>query len=117
MRELIFVWIVMNFIVLFITVVDSYYERDIFYCPSWGLVWKLAPLNLAGKVICCVLVGALLFPADVFWLSFIALIRIVRHLGYALWWIFAADRLDVQQRWSNFWGDRDIYYCWKEMEL
>lgn len=115
MRELIVAWLLMNFVTLFITVVVSYSEQDIFYCPLWGLVWKLAPLNLAGRVICGVLTGVLLFPADVFWLSFIVLTRVVRHLGYALWWLFAADRSDVQVRWRLFWDDREIYYIWTKL--
>lgn len=115
MKELIIAWTLMNLIALFIIEVVSYNEWDVFYCPLWGLVWKLAPLNLAGKVICSVLTGVLLFPADVLWLSFIVLIRVIRHLGYALWWLFAANRSDVQERWRLFWDDRDIYRLWTKL--
>lgn len=113
MRDVILILVIINFVVLLVNTLYCACEYNIFYFPIWRIVWRKAPLNFIGKVIASVLLGIALLPADTCWFVVLMLIRILRHIGYALWWVFAEDRQDVQERWKDFWNNRKDYYCGK----
>ena len=107
--------VVINFVTTLLYILFSVEEHDYSYTPFWRMVWNQLPLNLAGKIIVCSVIGVVFLPSDICCFVILVLIRLIRHIGYAFWWVFAIDREDVLHRWSDFWNDRSAYFkYWEE---
>lgn len=109
---------IINCITFFITVVCCVGENNVIFVPMWRAVWGVIPLNLAGKIVTCTASGILFLPTDICFFILIVVVRVLRHIGYAWWWIFAIDRADVLHRWHRFWECRDLYFgYWDEFDI
>ena len=102
--------VAINIIPLFVTFVCCAGEDNVIFVPIWRAVWGVIPFNLIGKMITCVACGIVFLPADICFFILIVAIRVLRHAGYAWWWIFAIDRADVMHRWRKFWKNKDLYF-------
>jgi len=117
---LIVVLTVINFFALLFLgcsyICDTAVDKEIAISPIWRMVWNYnIPLNLAGKIIVCGLLAILFLPADICVLVFTIFFRVLGHICYAFWWIFAINRVDVACKWKCFWKGKDVYVgCWKK---
>lgn len=107
---LIFAIIAINLLATLLYIFFSIGEHYCAYTPFWRMVWNQLPLNLAGKIIVCTATGVIFLPSDICCFAVFVIYRIIRHFGYAFWWVFAIDRKDVLHRWSDFWDDRSGYF-------
>lgn len=88
---------------LFAGITNTFEGNQIIFTPVWLRLWRRnLSINLAGKIIICILVALPFLLSDIFMFMLIALIRLCIHIGYAFWWIFAIDRTDVAHRWKCF---------------
>lgn len=96
--------VLINFAYLISAVLTSHFEgNQIIFIPVWLRLWKRKlPINLAGKIIICILVAIPFLLSDILIFLLIVLMRLGINIGYAFWWIFAIDRTDVAHRWKCF---------------
>jgi hypothetical protein len=89
----------------------SFEENQIMFIPVWLRIWKRKlPINLAGKIIICILVAIPFLLSDIFMFMLVVLIKLGINIGYAFWWIFAIDRTDVAHRWKCFQNSKKDYF-------
>ena len=96
--------VLINFAYLLFAGITNTFEGDqIIFVPVWLRLWRRnLPINLAGKIIICMLVAMPFLLSDIFMFMLMVLIRLCIHVGYLFWWIFAIDRTDVAHRWKCF---------------
>lgn len=115
--DVLLAWGLINIIPLFVVVIFCAGESNVIFVPIWRIIWGVIPLNLAGRIITCVISAILFLPTDLCFFGLIVIMRLLRHIGYAWWWIFAVNRNTVLHKWKLFWADRDIYFnYWDEFD-
>ena len=108
--------VLINYAYLLFAVITSHIEgNQIVFIPLWLRIWKRKlPINLAGKIIICILVAIPFLLSDIFIFMLVVLIRLSINIGYAFWWIFAIDRTDVAHRWKCFRNSKKV--CFRQIK-